>query len=64
MAGKGRPPANKPKVIDAKARITEEENRMLEFCCQELGMSRSDVLRAGIKKVYDDVVKEKYKKRK
>ena len=64
MKARGRPQSSKPKIIDAKARLTEDENFMLEFCCEELEMSRSDVLRIGIKKVYDEVLKRKYGKRK
>lgn len=60
MKSRGRPPAERPKTIEAKARITEGEAEMLKFCCDTLGVSKSDVLRRGIKKVYDETLSKKY----
>ena len=62
MNARGRPPSKKPKTYEAKARITEGETEMLQYCCEILGKSKSDILRIGIKKVYDEVVLGNIKK--
>lgn len=63
MAGKGRPPSKNPKSVEVKIRVSETENEMLEYCTKETGLSRSEVLRKGLKKVYDETVREKYKRK-
>lgn len=63
MAGNGRPPVKNPKNVEVKIRISDEENRMLEYCMKETGMNRSEVMRKGLKKVYDETVNKKYKRK-
>lgn len=47
----GRPKVNNPKKIEIKARIDEETNKELLEYCKENDMSRTDVVRLGLKKV-------------
>lgn len=48
---KGRPKAEKPKIIEVKARIDEETYaRLLEYC-KMFNVRRTDVIRDGIEKV-------------
>ncbi len=36
-------------------RVSEEESEMIEYCMENWGMSKSDILRLGIRKVYEEV---------
>lgn len=56
MSPKGRP-TNNPKKGRLEIRTSEEEEKMLDFCCKTTGMSRADIVRQGIKKVYDELKK-------
>lgn len=56
-------PAGRPKIQNGKRerfeiRMNEELRSMLEYCCEKTTMSKTDVVRLGIKKVYDEI-KEK-----
>lgn len=44
----GRPKAEKPKIMEAKARIDEETNNRLLAYCERNGISRTEVVRRGI----------------
>ena len=50
----GRPKTKKPLIIEVKARIDEETNKRLVDYCNKNGVSRTDVVRKGIKKVLDE----------
>lgn len=63
MAGNGRPPVKNPKNVEVKIRISDTESEMLEYCMKEMGANRSEVMRKGLKKVYDEIVKQKYKRK-
>lgn len=54
----GRPTDN-PKNIQMRIRLSEEENDKLEFCSKELKLSKSDIVRLGIEKVYQEIVNKK-----
>ena len=56
MCPKGRPTDN-PKKGRFEIRTSEEEERMLEFCCKFTGKSRTDIVRMGIRKVYEELKK-------
>lgn len=53
---KGRP-TNAVKGIVIKARIDEETERMLEVCIEKTSMTKSDVVRSGIMKIYNEICK-------
>ena len=36
-------------------RVSEEESEMIKYCMEYSGMSKSDILRLGIRKVYEEV---------
>ncbi len=49
----GRPyTAGSPKTNNYRIRMTDEELRKLELCCERTGLSKADVIRLGIDKVY------------
>jgi len=47
----GRPTYN-PKNQGYRLRMTEDEVKMLDFCCKVLNMTKADVIRQGIKEMY------------
>ena len=47
----GRPTDN-PKNQGYRLRMTEDEFKMLDFCCKTLNMTKADVIRQGIKEMY------------
>lgn len=50
----GRPTDN-PKKGRFEIRTSEEEEQMLSFCCEKTGKKRADIVRMGIKKVYEEL---------
>lgn len=51
-------PTTDPKRHDTRIRMSDEDIRLLEICCQKTGLSKADVIRQGIREVYERV-KEK-----
>ncbi|MFG6393150.1 MAG: hypothetical protein K1W24_03005 [Lachnospiraceae bacterium] len=49
---KGRP-TNNPKTGRFEIRTSEDEQKMLEYCCKVTGKKRTDIVREGIKMVYE-----------
>ena len=58
---KGRPPSKNPKNIDTRIRLSEQEANMLEFCSSKTGLTKADIIRRGNKKIYDEIVLDKFK---
>ena len=56
----GRPTDN-PRGERLGFRISEEESEMIKYCMENSDMSKSDISRLGIRKVYEEV-KERSKK--
>ena len=52
-------PTDSVKDSTIRARMNEETVRRLDKCCEVLKTSRSDVLRKGIDKIYEDLPPEK-----
>lgn len=50
----GRPKTEKPLIIEVKARIDKETNQKLVDYCNKNGVTRTDVVRMGIKKVLEE----------
>lgn len=53
----GRPHAENPKNIQVKILADKQTVEDLEYCCERLGRTKSDVIRLGIQKVKADVDK-------
>ena len=51
---KGRPPSENPKIVEVKARLDEQTARRLLAYCENLGLTRTDALREGIKRILED----------
>lgn len=54
--GVGRPTDN-PRGERLGFRVSEKESEMIQFCMKKLTMSKSDILRLGIRKVYEETIK-------
>lgn len=48
-------PTDSPKDIVLKVRIDKDTSDQLEKCCEELTVSKAEVVRRGVKKMYDDL---------
>lgn len=48
----GRPKSENPKDIMIRVRMDEDTVKMLDECADSLKSSRSEIIRAGVKKVY------------
>lgn len=53
----GRPKAENPKNIQIKILADKATVEDLDFCCEKLGKTKSDVIRLGIQKVKSEVEK-------
>lgn len=51
-------PTTDPKKHETRIRMSDEDVRLLEICCRKTGLSKADVIRHGIREVYEKV-KEK-----
>lgn len=50
----GRPTDN-PRGERLGFRVSEEEEKMIKYCMTHSDMSKSDILRLGIRKVYEEI---------
>lgn len=48
----GRPPSKDPKEHQKRIRMSDEDVKILEYCCKATGMTQSDIIREGIREVY------------
>lgn len=51
----GRPKTDNPKDIQLKIRADKQTIKDLEYCCEKTKLSKSDVIRLGIKKIKKEV---------
>lgn len=54
----GRPTAN-PKKHETRIRMSDEDVRILEFCAKKTGMTKTEVIRQGIREVYAKITEKK-----
>lgn len=55
MAPKGRP-TDDPKTLSTRIRLSEDDVQRLDFCTQQTGKTKADIIRQGIKEVYDRLI--------
>lgn len=53
----GRPTDN-PKTERVGFRLSDDEIRMLDFCCEVFGLSKTEIIRLGIKEMYEKAQKK------
>lgn len=56
MAPKGRP-TDDPKILSTRIRLSEEDVHKLDYCCEKTGKKKSEIIRLGIKEVYEELKK-------
>ena len=52
----GRPTSN-PKILSTRVRLSEEDVKLLEICHKKTGMTKAEIIRQGIKEVYNKLKK-------
>lgn len=52
----GRPTTN-PKRHETRIRMSDKDIEILDFCCKHTGMTKSDIIRQGIREVYNKIKK-------
>ena len=57
MSPKGRP-TDDPKILNTRIRLSEEDIQRLEYCVKETGLSKSEIMRQGIREVYERLKKK------
>ncbi len=50
-------PTDSPKNLNTRIRLSDEDVSMLEFCCEKTQKKKSEIIRLGIKKVYEELKK-------
>lgn len=56
---RGRPKSENAKLEQYRLRMNTEELQMLEWCCQQTGKSKADILRIGLRSVYESLQDKK-----
>lgn len=51
-------PTDEPKILNTRIRLSEKDVEMLDFCSDKTGKSKSEIIRLGIKKVYEELAKD------
>lgn len=51
-------PTNDPKQNRLELRLSNHDTEKLDFCCKTLGLSKAEVIRRGIDRVYQEATKE------
>lgn len=55
MKKKGRPAKDDPIRTVISAKLSKEDIKKLDFCCEKLGITRGAVIRKGIDNVYAEI---------
>ena len=48
-------PTVDPKKHETRIRMSDEDVRLLQICCEKTGMNKAEVIRQGIRLVYEKV---------
>ena len=56
----GRPLSDNPRRNTVEARMTDDEVKKLDYCCEVTKMTKAEIIRAGIDLVYANL--DKFKK--
>lgn len=51
-------PTDDPKQLSTRVRLSQEDIDRLEYCAAKTGQSKADIIRQGIKSVYDRLKQE------
>lgn len=53
----GRPPKEDSRENQYRIRMSNEELRKLNVCCEKTGLSKAEIIRKGIEKVYEEITR-------
>ena len=59
MSPKAGRPTDDPKTLNTRIRLSEDDIKRLEYCVRVTGMKKSEIIRQGIREIYDRLIKEK-----
>lgn len=48
-------PTDDPKTLSTRIRLSEKDIARLDFCCKKTGKPKSEIIRMGISKVYEEL---------
>jgi len=51
-------PTEDPKKLRLELRLSDRDTEKLDFCCKALNLTKAEVLRRGLDKVYQDAIKK------
>lgn len=51
-------PTDDPKTLRVGIRLSEVESEKLDYCCEKLALSKTEVIKKGINKVYNELIKK------
>jgi len=51
----GRPKTGNAKEVKVNTRLSDEEAKKLDYCCEALHITKAEVIRRGIDKVYAEL---------
>lgn len=57
MSPKTGRPTDNPKNLNTRIRLSDDDVKRLEYCAQKTGLTKSEIIRKGIKEVYDKLQK-------
>lgn len=55
---KGRPPSENPKDRGYRLRVSDEDLQRLDYCVKVLGLTKAEVIRRGIDRMYQEAQKQ------
>lgn len=50
-------PTDEPKIHETRIRMSDRDIEILEYCCKITGKTKADIIREGIRKVYEELKK-------
>lgn len=56
MSPKGRP-TDDPKTLSTRIRFSEQDIALLDYCCEKTGKTKAEIIRLGIREVYESLKK-------
>lgn len=58
MAPRTGRPTDNPKRHETRIRMSDEDVELLNYCCKVTGRTKADIIRMGIRKVYNELEKK------
>ena len=52
-------PTDDPKPYERKIRLSERDLQRLDYCAEVLGLTKAEIIRQGIKQVYEEMQKKR-----